>query len=171
MKLTLSSRAAMAQATIPGTVGKTLKELTQDQVTRRKAAQAVALQEKAPLPLPIGVAPEVHARKGIYLIVDGEEKALTAAQTRTIRQLFAAKQTARQTRCTLVGVNSILPSVKDGDHEFKGWTEQFRFTTELVKQLKAAGIKTTGNYHEGTWAGIANGKVFTITGDKPASAL
>lgn len=114
----------------------------------------------------IGIEEIPSIEKAILALRNRQAK---TAERRANKPVAAAREprVLPTTVVTLVGVNRILPSVKDGDHGFQGWTNQFRFTTDLVKQLKAAGVRLIGNYHDATWAGVVDGEVLTITGVPP----
>ena len=160
----------------------TIKMLS-DKKTRRAAALTIA---KPALATPVAspaLAKTVISPDSIEITVGGQPRVLTTTERDMVAAVLNGKISARTpkttaprstrpTVCTVTGVDKALGTTsEDGDHDFPGWTASFVYCTDLVRKLKAAGIKTSGNYKDGVWTAVHDGAAITITNERPASAI
>lgn len=158
---------------------KTTKEKTMP--TKKKTASA-----SPALATPvISPAKPVISPSSIAVTIDGQPRELTAAERDMVAAVLTGKITARTPKttasaprstrpvvCVIVGVDKALGATGyDGSHGFPGWTASYLYCTDLVRKLKAAGIKTSGNYSSGVWTAVHEGNVVTVTNERPASAI
>ena len=55
----------------------------------------------------------------------------------------------------------------DGPHEFAGWTANFSYCSQLVRELRASGIRLNGNYKTAEYTAVVDGKIVVVKGQPP----